>query len=114
MCFLIPLNKQQMQTSTNQEFECKISIDSFSVLLLLSHHVCFSSIGLALYDMIVSPFILLWDRYLLSTQYAPGTVLGIAETMTTRRTKSLASWNVCLVAEINNKQVNTCNYKYLL
>lgn len=83
-----------MQTNSNQEFECKISVDSCSILLLLSHHICFPSVGLAFYDMIVFLFFLLWDKYLLSTQCAPGIVLGIAETVTTRKTKSLASWNV--------------------
>lgn len=39
-----------MQTNTNQEFESKISsIDSVSVLL--SYHICFSSAGMTLYDV---------------------------------------------------------------
>lgn len=90
-----------MQTNTNQEFESEIFIDLFSVSWLLSHHICFSSFGLALNDMIIFPFIALWNKYLLGTKYAPGTVLGTAENMITRRITTPTSLNVGLVAEIN-------------
>lgn len=67
ICFLIPLSKQQIETNTNQEFESKIFTNSFLVSLLLSHLISFSSLRLVLYDMTGFPFILLWNKYLLST-----------------------------------------------
>lgn len=67
ICFLIPLSKQQIQTNTNQEFECKIFTNSFLVSLLLSHLISSSSLRLVLYDMTGFPFILLWNKYLLNT-----------------------------------------------